>query len=135
MIVLRWCTLGHFIICVCQQHVMLYSISFKRFWWLIYVSCTGTFEALNWPIVDLRCVILCNLLGLLCTLELMVCFSGQLKDIYGSYNGAFYFGSGAMFLGGVVMAIGNIYNTYSKRAKLKYWSRLSQCDNKLKKLK
>jgi len=50
----------------------------------------------------------------------MVCFSGQLKDIYGSYNGAFYFGSGAMFLGGVVMAIGNIYNTYSKRAKLKY---------------
>ncbi|XP_045195877.2 monocarboxylate transporter 9-like isoform X2 [Mercenaria mercenaria] len=34
--------------------------------------------------------------------------SGQLIDRYGSYDGAFYFGAGAILLGGLVMAAGNL---------------------------
>ena len=33
---------------------------------------------------------------------------GQLRDIYGTYDGAFYFAAGAMLTGAAVLTIGNV---------------------------
>ena len=40
---------------------------------------------------------------------------GLLKDIYGTYDGAFYFGGAAIFAGALIMAGGNIRKIYLDR--------------------
>ena len=40
---------------------------------------------------------------------------GLLKDIYGSYDGAFYFGGSAILAGALIMAGGNIRKIYVDR--------------------
>ena len=41
--------------------------------------------------------------------------AGLLKDIYGTYDGAFYFGGAAIFAGGLILAGGNIRKIYLDR--------------------
>lgn len=41
--------------------------------------------------------------------------AGLLKDIYGSYDGAFYFGGSAILAGALVMAGGNVRKVYVDR--------------------
>ena len=40
---------------------------------------------------------------------------GLLKDVYGSYDGAFYFGGSAILAGAFIMAGGNIRKIYVDR--------------------
>ena len=40
---------------------------------------------------------------------------GLLKDVYGSYDGAFYFGGSAILAGAFIMAGGNIRKIYIDR--------------------
>ena len=47
----------------------------------------------------------------------MIFISGLLKDIYGSYDGAFYFGGSAIFAGALIMAGGNVRKMYIDRQK------------------
>ena len=45
----------------------------------------------------------------------MAFIAGLLKDIYGSYDGAFYFGGSAIFAGALIMAGGNARKIYIDR--------------------
>ena len=44
-------------------------------------------------------------------------FLGQLRDIYGTYDGAFYFAAGAMLTGAAVLTIGNVWKHLDDKAK------------------